>query len=294
MIDSKTNIVFFSSQLSANYRSCKKDILEALKENGVQVGMNIRATKDIWARDYMPIQIDNYRFVRYKYNPNYLIKKGMSKYVTDKPDCPFLKDKDIVECNLTLDGGNIIVCGNKVILTEKVFTENSYLSPFEITNRIEKAFDKQVIWIPCDPHEIEFAKANNELPLCHADGILHAIDEETILLSNYIDYDLDFLTKLFERLSPYFKIEEYSFGDKSSVNSWIYINYLQIGKVVLLPTVGEPADDMAIVKLKSLFHNHITIVKIDSKELTFDAKDGNVGGSLHCISWNIYDSSITK
>jgi agmatine/peptidylarginine deiminase len=294
MIDSKTNIVFFSSQLSANYRSCKKDILEALKENGVQVGMNIRATKDIWARDYMPIQIDNNRFVRYKYNPNYLIKRGMSKYVTDKPDCPFLKDKEIIECNLILDGGNIVVCGNKVILTEKVFTENSYLSQFEITNRIEKAFGKQVIWIPCDPHEIEDAKKKNELPLCHADGILHVIDEETILLSNYIDYDLDFRTKLFERLSPYFKIEEYSFGDNSSPNSWIYINYLQIDNIILFPTVDEPADDMAIAKLKLLFHNDITIEKIDSKELTFDAKDGNVGGSLHCISWNVYDSSLTE
>ena len=293
MIDSKTNIVFFSSQLSANYRSCKKDILEALKENGVQVGMNIRATKDIWARDYMPIQIDNNRFVRYKYNPNYLIKRGMSKYVTDKPDCPFLKDKEIIECNLILDGGNIVVCGNKVILTEKVFTENSYLSQFEITNRIEKAFGKQVIWIPCDPHEIEDAKKKNELPLCHADGILHVIDEETILLSNYIDYDLDFRTKLFERLSPYFKIEEYSFGDNSSPNSWIYINYLQIDNIILFPTVDE-ADDMAIAKWKLLFHNDITIEKIDSKELTFDAKDGNVGGSLHCISWNVYDSSLTE
>ncbi|NLI36578.1 MAG: agmatine deiminase family protein [Bacteroidales bacterium] len=294
MIDSKTNIVFFSSQLSVNYRSCKKDILEALKEHDIQVGTNIRATKDIWPRDYMPIQIDKNRFVRYKYNPDYLIKAGMSAYVTDKPNCPFLKDKDIVECDLVLDGGNIVVSGNKVILTEKVFTENSPLSQFEITNRIEKAFGKQVIWIPCDPHEIEYAKANDELPLCHADGILHAIDKETILLSNYIDYDPDFRANLLERLSPYFKIEEYSFGDKRSDNSWIYINYLQIGKVILLPTVGEPADNMALEKLKSLFHNDITIEKIDSKELTFDAEDGNVGGSLHCISWNVYDSLITK
>lgn len=292
MIDSKTNIVFFSNQLSANYRSCKKDILKALKKNNIQVGTDIRASKDIWARDYMPIQIDNNRFVRYKYNPDYLIKTGLSKYITVKPDCPFLQDKEIVECDLVLDGGNIVVCGNKVILTEKVFAENKNLSQFEITNRIEKAFAKEVIWIPCDPHEIKEAETNNDLPLCHADGILHTIDEETILLSNYIDYDNDFRAKLLERLSPYFKIEEYSFGDKRSDKSWIYINYLQIGKVILLPTVGEPADGLAVEKLKSLFHDDITIEKIDSKELTFDAEDGNVGGSLHCISWNVYDSSI--
>lgn len=294
MIDSKTNIVFFSNQLSVSYRSCKKDILKALKKNDIQVGTNIHATKDIWARDYMPIQIGENRFVKYKYNPNYLTQTGLSKYITKIPNCPFLKDKEIIECNLVLDGGNIVICGNKVILTEKVFGENNSLSCFEVTHRIEEAFGKQVIWIPCDPYEIKYAQENNELPLCHADGILHAIDKETILLSNYIDYDPDFRAKLFERLSPYFKIEEYSFGDKHSSNSWIYINYLQIGKVILLPTVDEPTDNMALEKLKSLFHNDITIEKIDSKELTFDAEDGNVGGSLHCISWNVYDSSITK
>lgn len=37
-----------------------------------------------------------------------------------------------------------------------------------------------------------------------------------------------------------------------------------------------------------------SVIKIDSCELTFDAEvdKDNVGGSLHCISWNVYDSSL--
>lgn len=294
MIDSKTNTVFFSSQLSATYRKCKKEILNALKDNGIHVGNNIRATKDIWARDYMPIQISENSFVRYKYSPDYLIEAGKAAFITNKTDCPFLLDKEIIDCDLILDGGNIVICGNKIILTEKVFNENKNLSQFEITSRIEEAFGKQVIWIPCDPLEQEDAKSEKELPLCHADGILHAIDHKTILLSNYGDCAPEYRAKLIERLSPYFRIEEYSFGKAHTKKSWIYINYLQIGKVILLPVVGEEADDLAVAKLKSLFNNDITVLKIDSNELTFDAADRNVGGSLHCISWNVYDSSITE
>lgn len=165
------------------------------------------------------------------------------------------------------------------------------MSKYEITKRIESASGKQVIWIPCDPNEIAECEKRNELPLCHADGILHAIDENTILLSNYIDYDPEYRLKLLERLSPYFNIKEFQFGDIRTENSWIYINYLQVGNVVLMPVVNEKADDVAAEQLKEFLQVE-SVIQIDSCELTFEASDGNIGGSLHCISWNVFDSSI--
>ena len=291
MQDNKTNRVFFSACLTERYRACTKTINNALREAGIVVEKKIRNTKDIWARDYMPIQIGENKFMRYKYYPDYLWKvESNRQYITHNAKCNFLKGKEIIDCNIVLDGGNVVVCGNKMILTEKVFAENAGLSPFEITKRIEQASGKQVIWNPVDPHEVKEAERNNELPLCHADGILHAIDEETILLSNYQDYDLDYRAKLLERLSPYFKIKEFGFGDKKSDNSWIYINYLQVGKVVLMPILNEPADELAAEQLKEYLQVE-NIIKIDSNELTFNAADHNVGGSLHCISWNVFDST---
>lgn len=294
MLDCKTNKVFLSAQLTQSYRKCKKPIIDALKKNGIEIGSDIRRTKDIWARDYMPVQVGDNKFMHYKYNPDYLVRvQGMSEFITDKPDCNFLKDKDVIDCDVILDGGNVVVCGNKIILTEKVFKENGDLPKYEITKRIESASEKQVVWIPCDPNEIKECEKRNELPLCHTDGILHAIDNETILLSNYIDYDWEYRSKLLERLSPYFKIKEFHFDDVRTEKSWIYINYLQVGNVVLMPTVNEEADDIAAKQLKE-FLQVDSVIKIDSRELTFDAKDGNVGGSLHCISWNVFDSSIQK
>ena len=163
MQDNKTNRVFFSACLTEGYRSCAKDIKNALRENGIVVEKKIRNTKDIWARDYMPIQIGENKFMRYMYRPDYLWKvESNRQYITDNAQCDFLTGKEIVDCNVVLDGGNVVVCGNKMILTEKVFAENADLQPFEITKRIEQASGKQVIWIPVDPHEVEEARRNNE------------------------------------------------------------------------------------------------------------------------------------
>lgn len=69
MQDNKTNRVFFSACLTEGYRSCAKAIKDALRENGIVVEKKIRNTKDIWARDYMPIQIGENKFMRYMYRP---------------------------------------------------------------------------------------------------------------------------------------------------------------------------------------------------------------------------------
>ena len=82
---------------------------------------------------------------------------------------------------------------------------------------------------------------------------------------------------------PYFKNKRVWLGDKKSDNSWIYINYLQVGKVVLMPNFNELKDELAVEQLIEYLQVD-TIVKIDSNELTFNAADHNVGGSLHCIS----------
>lgn len=287
MYDAQTNRVFFSGVLPYEAKATWENIRQLLADRNIYAE-HIIGTKDIWARDYMPVQVGENSFVKFKYRPDYLVKTDNKQYITTYPKCSFLDDKEIVCCDVVLDGGNIVVCGNKVILTEKVFRENN-LPPHEITKRIEEAFGKQVIYIPCDPHEIAECEALDELPLCHADGMVHTIDNETILLANYVDYDLSFRKQLLARLKPYFKIKEFQFGEARTENSWIYINYLQIGQVVLMPCVGEPADDIAAEQLKKIL-NVSEVVKVDSKELTFNKDNG--GGSLHCISWNVYDPTI--
>lgn len=32
----------------------------------------LKGTKDIWCRDYMPVQTESGKFIQFKYNPSYL------------------------------------------------------------------------------------------------------------------------------------------------------------------------------------------------------------------------------
>ena len=67
--DEQTNKVYFSEHLTA-YK-CWRNIETALKEHNVPFGL-MPDTKDIWARDFMPIQKGQHSFLGYEYNPDYL------------------------------------------------------------------------------------------------------------------------------------------------------------------------------------------------------------------------------
>ena len=113
-----TNLVCFSQYLTA-YK-CWSELSAALARQQVDYAL-LSNTKDIWMRDYMPVQCSPDHFVAYRYEPDYL--RGQSQYITNWKHVIAPARIPYVNSNLILDGGNVIMCGNKVILTEKVFQE---------------------------------------------------------------------------------------------------------------------------------------------------------------------------
>ena len=314
MKDSLTNHVFFSTYFTDPEYHCVASIKKALRANGIEYS-NIKRTKDICERDYMPVHIAHKTFVCYKYRPDYLLSPSDRKqFITEKfydrnsilstpknEQCSILNEEDteLRDCDLILDGGNIVLCGNRLILTDKVLTENDSKTKEQIVDELKRAFMvEHVILIPSDPYEIEECSKYNELPLCHADGVLAPIDDNSILISDYGEDHKGYCTKLKEILSEYFdesNIHELRFGDNRTENSWIYINFLRIGDIVLMPTVGDInspgdadsiCDKMAAEQLKEKL-NVKKVIPINTRYLTFDNPDNN-GGALHCVSWNIY------
>ena len=75
----------------------------------------------IWARDYMPVQVNKDKFVRFNYNPDYLRNYPEYKPYTSMM-LSYLGVK-VINSDLVVDGGNIISCGDKVIMTDKIFLE---------------------------------------------------------------------------------------------------------------------------------------------------------------------------
>lgn len=313
-------------------RNLYEEIARALEGTGKLI--EVKNTSDIWMRDYMPIQIDENTFVTYQYSPDYLWSPERRKYITSRfstpakiraneekePLLPFYRPGvELRECRLILDGGNVVVCGDKIILTDKVFIENRPKSKDQIVGELRRAFGKEVIIIPSDPYEIEEARNIDsqkpcELPLCHADGVLAPIDDESILIADYSDDPLGYVPQLMNMLSQYFKpenIKHFDFGELWKEDTWVYINFLRLGDLVLMPELpGEEAlNNMAENQLKKYLGIN-DVKRIDTSFISFGKKrtpkdsnhtapdtptlptektdtTDNYGGALHCITWEV-------
>lgn len=65
-------------------------------------------------------------FLKYKYAPDYLIKiEDRKPYITDCTETCRKLGIRYRETDIVIDGGNVVLSGDNVVMTEKVFTENN-------------------------------------------------------------------------------------------------------------------------------------------------------------------------
>ena len=268
--DADTNIVYISSWLKDECPHFYPHFLEALKENDIPFKI-MKRTNDIWARDYMPIQIYDNRFVQYSYNPDYLQEKQEDREsITDVDAVCQEIGIECVKTDLIIDGGNVVKAGQYIIMTEKVYKENPNLTPAEIRNQLRKLFHCDLIMLPWDKNE----------KYGHADGIVKAIDDHTVLLTNYADYDSQTAERFSKILSQDFDVKTLHYSETSNDLNWAYINFLRVGDVIILPGLNIPEDQQALQQIKR-YYPSCKVVQIDSSEVV--KKDG----ALNCITWNI-------
>lgn len=258
----------------------------------------LAGTKDIWCRDYMPVQIDKGRLVSYNYTPNYL--KGHLRLQTD-PEIvlqiesnellqmsptsrkasvafdglrPIPVVKPVVETtkiDIVMDGGNVVKCGDVVVMTEKVFAENKDKSRLEMEQILCDAFRCEILFLPWDKEEY----------LGHSDGIVHYAGNGRVLLTNYNDFSPYFYCRFQKALEERFEVIPLRYKVKRKhARSWAYINYLQVGNLVLVPQLGTEEDEQALVQIGKAMPG-CELVGIPALEAV------RKGGALNCISWNI-------
>lgn len=111
--------------------------------------------------------------------------------------------------------------------------------------------------------------------------MVRCIDDRKVLLNNYVNFDKSLRNQIINVLQNKFEIAEleYSVSQLSSY-SWAYINYLQVGKFILLPALGIPEDEQAYEQFTTIFSDY-QIEQINVAEIV------KLGGALNCISWNI-------
>ena len=176
--DKQTNVVYLAEGLK-HYMPAYKSLLDALYSRRVHMNsLPLTASKKhIWARDYMPIQLDKGQFLLYTYHPDYL--HGFEDFIPDyRAICKDL-GLECVSTDIVLDGGNVVKCGDKVIMTDKIIEENPMRFYKDILRELENHFQAQIVLIPRDRYD----------RYGHADGMVRWIDGNRVLLNNYTDFD---------------------------------------------------------------------------------------------------------
>lgn len=242
--DYQCNEVYFSSWLKSDYSNIYNGLEKILNKHNITYGI-IPHTKDVWCRDYMPLQIDEYKYLCYNYRPDYLTKNPINhKYITDSQLVCHEMNLKTIPTSLIIDGGNVVKVGNRIIMTEKVFFENPNVSKEGIKREIENKMECEVIFIPWDKEE----------KYGHSDGIVKPISDVAVLLTNYHDFDSEYTNEVVKRLNGTFDITSLSYKTKElDQRSWAYINFLTVGNLIILPALGIEEDEQALSQIKQYY-----------------------------------------
>jgi len=276
----ETNTVYFSEQLRSDKRFTKtcNALTAILEKHSIEYGF-LKATKDIWSRDYMPIQIEKGKFVQFRYEPSYL-----------EDDLELQSDpKEVCKANnirpqfskINLDGGNVVNWSDRAIITDRVFDENpEYSSKTKLISEIEKLLEVEIIVIP----QIKSDMTG------HADGMLRFVDHNTLLGNNReqeFKYWKDGINKVLkEKGIEYIDIPFLDHKEKKYPDHAIgcYVNYLEIQDLIVLPIfeTEQNKDQEVYDKFREIFPDR----KIETINYN---KIGLHGGLLNCTTWTIRD-----
>ena len=270
--DNQTNVVYLAEGIR-HYMPLAKNLMEALYQERIDTRFlrHTDSIKHVWARDYMPLQLDEKCFIQYKYDPDYL-KKAQDYIPPYETICRGLHLK-CKKTDLVIDGGNIVKCGTRIIMTDKVLKENPAYTEQELIKRLEKEFECEVCLIPWDRYEM----------FGHADGMVRSIQGNNVLINNYIDFDKSLRTKLKSTLEAQgFQVDELHYNlPRASKQSWAYLNFLQVSNHIFLPGLGIREDALASEQIQQYYPDHKVIRIPDCQNLVRD------GGALNCVSWTI-------
>lgn len=275
-----TNTVYLSELIQIDTRfteSCIR-LTGLLDKNGIAYKF-IKSTKDIWCRDYMPIQTERGQFVQFRYEPSYL-QEELELQSDPKEFCKG-NGFNPQYSNINLDGGNIVNWTDRAIITDRVFDENpEFTSKIKLISEIENLLGVEIIIIP----QIKSDMTG------HADGLVRFIDRNTIL-GNYREKEYNYwrvgMNKVLrENGIEYVDIPFLEHKDKKHPYHAIgcYVNYLEVGNLIVLPIfeIAGNRDKEVLMKFEQIFPDR-RIETINFNEI------GLFGGLLNCTTWTILE-----
>jgi agmatine deiminase len=275
IVDKQTNKLYLADCLPIKHQRFFKEFEQILKKNNVDFDF-LPNTKDIWAVDYMPIQIDIDKFVQFTYNPDYLQSSKWAKTISDVDYICEAINLNKVKSDIILDGGNVTKTTDKVIMCDKVFLDNQKYDRKDLKNRLKELFEVEYLYfVPQQPKDFTG----------HSDGMVRFIDNDTVIINDYSkenkDFHRAFKIALDNARLEYIEIPYNPYNNKTyGQANGDYINYLQMNNIIVIPIFGLDDDEIVVRQFEQIFKGQ-TIATIDSNEVA------NNGGIINCITWNI-------
>ena len=273
-VESGVQVVYMSELLKTNYPETCSRLIKILEMHDVKYAF-LKGTKDIWCRDYMPIQTESGKFIQFKYDPSYL--KGNKEWEASRSDVKEVCRVNGIEAqfsDINLDGGNVLICDGKAILSNRIFSENSNWDKEKLVSELSKLLECEIIIIP----------AENDDMTGHADGMVRFVNRNTILgnkLADEYKYWREGMEKVIEQYGlKYIDVPFFLPKDPKHPHSaiGIYVNYLEVNNLIVLPVFGRDEDKQAVDVLRQAFPDRV-IETIDYNDVAQE------GGLLNCTTW---------
>lgn len=264
-------MLYFSSLLKTDlkYSSSAKNLFPVLSNCGEKFTL-FNGAKDIWARDFMPVKTKSGKYVSFRYEPSYLAGDPQLRTNFKTDIAPSFKVDNLVYIDINLDGGNVAFSPSKekVIISDRVCSENPSWHKAELTAKLAKLLEANVIIIPSLKSDMTG----------HADGMVRFVDENTVVANAPLS-PFGFETKVKKALQNYgFNVIDFPYFDSNGDSAiGCYLNFLETEQAILLPVFSVDTDNKAVQTAKHIFHK--AIIPVNINELAA------YGGLLNCISW---------
>jgi agmatine deiminase len=283
------------------------EVGHCLQTHGAEV---LEDCRDVWCRDFMPIQVGPQRFVQFLYAPRYLVEDDLSwDYITPPglvypPWLRALPPDRVRVVPLVLDGGSVIGNERVALVSERIFRDNIGWAPCALARgALARVLARElcvehVEFVPEPPDDftghldgsIRIVSADRVVVGIppHGDGYIppadhlglyrHALEYARLLIA--IAQDLGF--QVIELIDVSYLAPE---CPPDNVQG-LYANFLQLGPCnIYLPQWGIQLQQYDEIALHELVEAGFHVIPVPAHEF---AEDPDLaGGAINCVtsSW---------
>lgn len=269
--------VFMSELLKRDYPDTCGRLVEILQRHQVNFKF-LKGTEDIWCRDYMPVQNRYGKLIQFRYEPSYLTEKEeWKKSISDVEKVCQLNNLNPEPSKINLDGGNVLICDDRAIISKRIYEENPGLTKEYIDSELERLLECEVIMIPAYAKKYDMTG--------HADGMVRFVDRNTIIGNKLENEFANWRKEMQEVIAKYnlryidvplltdMKDRKHPLSAQG-----VYVNFLEVNNLIVLPVFGRPEDDEVIKIMKKTFPDRV-IEPIDYNDVALE------GGLVNCTTW---------